>query len=88
MVELTDILEKFEDCDNFERKKGQSINENVAVFDFRYRKINNKSLILPSEILAFRLIKRANITREEMLFSLTCLNSEDRASLYEQVLNR
>ena len=56
--ELTGKLEKFEDFDNFERKKGQSINEYVAMFDFKYRKIEMKCLTLLSEVLAFRLIKR------------------------------
>ena len=60
--DLADSLEKFDD---FKRNDGQSINEYIAVFDSKYRKIEKTSL--PSEILAFKLLKKANITKEERL---------------------
>ena len=41
---------KFEDFENFVRKNGQSINEYLALFDAKYRKILKKSFALPSEI--------------------------------------
>lgn len=37
--ELTDLLEKFEEFDRFERCKGQSISDYVAMFDTKYRKV-------------------------------------------------
>ena len=39
-----------------------------------------------SEVLAFRLIKRANITGDERLLILAGINYEDRSSLYEQAV--
>ena len=84
--DLTDSLDKFEDFDNIERKEGQSIQEYIAMFDLKYRKIQKKHMTLSSEILAFRLIKRANITREEKLLVLTCINYENRTSLYEEAV--
>ena len=63
--DLTDSLDKFEDFDNIERKEGKSIQEYIDMFVIKYRKIQKKHMTLSSEILEFRLIKRANITREE-----------------------
>ena len=76
--ELTDTLEKFEEFDNFERKEGQSIYEFVSMFDFRYRKIEKKQMKIPPEILAFKLLKKANLTRQENLLILTGINFDNR----------
>ena len=35
------------------------------MFDCKYRKIEKKDMTLPSEILAFKLLKKANNTKEE-----------------------
>ena len=58
--DLSDSLEKFEDFEDFKRAEGQSINEYVATFDAKYRKVEKKKMTLPSEILAFKLIRKAN----------------------------
>ena len=81
--DLADSLEKFDDFDDFKRKKRQSIQEYIATFDFKYRKIEKKSMTLPSEILAFKLLKRANITKEEKLLVLTDMNFDNKTNLYE-----
>ena len=54
------------------------------MFDAKYRKIEKKSMSLPSEILAFKLLKMANITKEERLLVLTVMNYEPKISLYEE----
>ena len=76
--DLTSSLEKNDDFDDFRRKEiqGQSIHEYIAMFDTNYRKIEKKSMSLPSEILAFKLLKKANITKEERLLVLTGMNYE------------
>ena len=81
---MADSLEKFDDFDDFKREEGQSIQEYIAMFDFKYRKIEKKSMTLPSEILAFKLLKRANITKEEKLLVLAGMNFENKTSLYEE----
>lgn len=82
--DLTDCLEKFEDFEDFKRADGQSINEYVAMFDAKYRKIEKKKMTLPSEILAFKLLRKANITKEEKLLVLTGMNYDNKATLYEE----
>ena len=37
----------------------------LSMFDSKYRKREKKDMSLPSEILAFKLLKKANITKEE-----------------------
>ena len=45
--------------------------------------MQKKKMTLPSEILAFQLLKKANITKEERLFVLTGMNYEQKSTLYE-----
>ena len=66
------------------RNDGQAINEYIAMFDSKYRKIEKKKMTLPSEILAFKLLKKANITKEERLLVLTGMNYENKSTLYEE----
>ena len=55
------------------------------MFDCKYRKIEKKDMLLPSEILAFKLLKKANITKEEKLLVLTVMNFDNKAyNLYEE----
>ena len=82
--DLTASLEKFEDFDDFKRADGQSINEYVAVFDARYRKIEKKKVTLPAEILTLKLLRKANITTEEKLLVLMEMNYENKETLYEE----
>ena len=82
--DLTDSLEKFEDFEDFKRAEGQSINEYVATFDAKYRKVEKKKMTLPPEILAFKLIRKANITKEEKLLVLTGMNYDNKGTLYEE----
>ena len=81
--ELTDSIEKFEEFEDFQRIEGQSVSEYIALFEFKYRKIEKYNMKLPSEILAFKLIRRANISRVEKMLVLTGMNFDDKDSLFE-----
>jgi hypothetical protein len=82
--DLADSLEKFEDFDDYIRENGDSIIEYIEKFDSKYMKIQKKNMVLPPEILAFKLLKKANLTREEKLLVLTGVNYENRGELYSQ----
>ena len=41
--DFADNIEKFEDFDDFKRKEGQTIQEFIAMFDCKYRKIEKKA---------------------------------------------
>lgn len=58
--------------------------EYISVFDAKYRKIEKKEMKLPPEILAFKLLRRANISKEETMIVLTGMNYDEKATLYEQ----
>ena len=74
-------MKNFED---FKRADGQSINEYVPVFDAKYRKIEKKKITLLAEILVFKLLRKANITKEEKLLVLTEMNYDNKETLYEE----
>ena len=79
-----DLADSVEKIDDFRREDGQSIHEYIAMFDAKYRKIEKKKMTFPSEILAFKLLKKANITKEERLLVLTGMNYEQKSTLYEE----
>ena len=81
--DLADSLEKFAEFQDLKRAEGQTINEYITVFDSKYRKIEKKNMILPPEILAFKLLRKANITKEEKQLVLTGMNNENRPTLLE-----
>ena len=83
MILLIDGLEKFEEFEDFQRKPDMSITEYIASFDSRYRKIEKLKMVLPSEILAFKLLKKANISKEEKMLVLTGMNYGNKNTLYE-----
>lgn len=82
--DLADSLEKFEDFEDFKRSDGQSVNEYISIFDAKYRKIEKKNMKLPPEILAFKLLKRSQISKEERMIVLTGMNFENKETLYEE----
>ena len=81
--DLGDSLEKFTDFENYERREGQTICDFIANFDTKYRRIEKKSMKLPSEILAFKLLQKARINHKGKLLVLTGMNYGNRKSLYE-----
>ena len=82
--ELVDSLERYEDFESFEREDGQSIHNFISLFDLKYKRIERKNMKLAPEVLAFRLLKKANITRTEKLLILTGMDFENKPALYKQ----
>ena len=82
--DLADSLAKFEDFEDFRRSQSQSVEEYISVFDAKYRKIEKKNMKLPPEILAFKLLRRANISKEEKMLVLTGMNYDNKLTLYEE----
>ena len=82
--DLADGLEKFEEFEDFQRLNRMNVTEYIASFDSRYRKIEKLKMTLPSEILAFKLLRKANISKEEKLLVLTGMNFSNKKTLYEE----
>ena len=68
---LTDTVEKYEDFESCQRADNQTIGEFIASFDLKYKKLEKLKIRLPSEILALKLIGKANISREMSMLVLT-----------------
>ena len=49
-----------------------------------YNRILKKNMKLPSEILAFKLLRRVNITKEEKMLVLTGMDYGQKDTLFEQ----
>ena len=79
-----DGLEKFEEFEGFQRLNGMNVTEYMASFDSRYRKIEKLKMTLPSENLAFKHLRKANISKEEKLLVLTGINFSNKKILYEE----
>lgn len=82
--DLEDSLDKFEDFEDYSRDANTSISDYIINFDQKYNRIVKKGMSLPSEILAFKLLRRANITRQEKLLVMTGMNYDKKSTLYEQ----
>ena len=82
--ELMDSWNKFEDFEKFERKHGQNIREYVADFDLKFRKLEKIHIKLPSEILAFKLLRNANLSKQERMLVLTGVNFAEKENMYLQ----
>ena len=82
--ELMNSWNKFEDFEKFERKHGQNIREYVADFDLKFRKLEKIHVKLPSEILAFKLLRNANLSKHERMLVLTGVNFAEKEKMYRQ----
>ena len=82
--ELSDSLKKFEDFEDFCRDSKQSIVEYIANFDQKYNRLEKLDMKLPPAILAFKLLRKANISTNERLLVLTGMNYAEKDRLYEQ----
>ena len=76
--ELMSSWNKFEDFEKFERKHGQNNREYVADFDLKFRKLEKIHVNLPSEILAFKLLRNANLSKQEIKLVLTGVNFAEK----------
>ena len=82
--DVTDIFDMFGEFDIFQRKEEQYLNQYMLIFDFKYKKIQRKGLNFSSELIVFRLLKKAYMTRAEELLILTGMDFTNKVSLYEQ----
>ena len=81
--ELVDSIDKFEEFANFERANKQSIRDYIASFDLKYRKLEKLNIMLSPEILAFKLLRKAKLSKEMRMLVLTGINFSNRNELYE-----
>ena len=81
--DLCDTLDKYKEFRDFKKTDGISMQEYISSFIQKHSRIVKKGLKLPDEVLAFELIRNANISKDEEKLVLTGLNLEDKDKLFE-----
>ena len=85
--ELMNSLNKFEDFENFERRQSQNIREHVANFELKISKLEKLNIKLPSESLALKLLRKANLSKQDRMIVLNGINFADKGNIYKEMKN-
>ncbi len=80
---LDDAWDRFEQFEDFTRLPGQNMSSYISEFDRRYERVKIKGLILPNNLLAFKLLKCAKLTKEERLLVMTGIDLEKDETIYD-----
>ena len=82
--DLTDRWLKYDDFDECKRGDNESIDQFLVNFDEKYKRILKGGTTISSDILAFMMLKRARITKDERLLVVTGMDFSKKDELYEQ----
>ena len=80
---LSDAFEKYNEFEKFSRTS-ESVSDFIEEFDLKYNKLSRFKIKLPPEILAFKLLIHANITKEEQMLVKSGINYSEKDTMYEQ----
>ena len=75
--ELMNSWNKFKNLKKFVRKHCQNIGYYVAEFDLKFGKLNKLNIKLPTEVLAFKLPRNANLSKQERMIVMTGVDFGD-----------
>lgn len=81
--DLSDSFQKFEEFEECIRRS-ESIRDYIQNFDQKYNRLVKLNMTLPKPIVAFKLLKGANISKEQRMLVLTGLDFNNKEGLYEQ----
>ena len=81
--ELVDSIDKFEDFENFERADKQNIRDYIASFDLKYRKLEKLNIKSSPEIFAFKLLRKAKLSKEMRMLVMMVISFSNREVMYE-----
>ena len=82
--DLADSLGKFEDFEEYKREPDQSMADFISKYDQKHNKLIKLKMGLPPAIVAFMLLKKANLTKAERMLVLTGMNYSEKDQLFEQ----
>ena len=83
--ELVNSLKRFEEFEIFTRQNNENIREYVNKFDLKFRKLEKLNIIITSEIVAFKLLRKANLSRHDRMIVLTGVNFVDKENMYKDM---
>ena len=81
--DIEDAWEKFQLFEDYRKSDDETFLQYISNFDAYYERVKAKKLTFPSSILAFKLLKGANLSDEERLVIMTGMDLEKIDSLYE-----
>ena len=82
--DLAEEWSKFNEFDDFSLDEAMGVDDYVLKYDSLYNKLVKCGITIPSQILAFRLLKRASLTKDECLLVMSGLDYTKKETLYEQ----
>lgn len=82
---IDDAVEKWEEFDNCRKEDNQTLEEFISDFETKYNRIKASGTIMPQEILAFMLMKRAGLSQVEKMLVLARIDMEQKADLFKNV---
>ena len=66
------------------RKKSDPMNSYITDFDEKHNAVHKKNIVLPQEVLAFKLLLGADLSEEDTLIILTGVDFSKKGTLYDQ----
>lgn len=81
---LVEAWQKFDNFENLKRKPQQEMVSFINDFDIAHNELVKLDLKIPKSLLAFKLMKNANITDQNRLLVLTGMNFQKKEELYDQ----
>lgn len=84
--ELEDSMRKYEEFEDYQRSKSETINQFCVNFEAKYDKIKNAGITLPPQVLAFKLLRSACISRDDKKLCLTGMDYTDKDKLFVQAV--
>jgi hypothetical protein len=81
---IEDSFVKFEELEDCRKGETESIIEYISKFDQKYIRLVRNGMELPSPILAFKLLKSANLRDEERMLVLSGMDYNTKDTLFEQ----
>ena len=80
---LSDAFEKYDDFEKYSRST-ETVVEYIEEFDLKYNRLVKLGIVLPSEILAFKLLIHANLTDEESMLVKSGIDYSKKETMFNQ----
>ena len=81
--DLEEAWQRFEEFEECTKKPSESMTNYIDDFDRKYTRIKDKGVTIPENLLAFKLLKGAGLTRDERLVIMTGIQL-DKKTIYQE----
>ena len=81
--DLEEAWQRFEEFEECSKTSAESMTKYIDDFDRKYTRIKEKGVTIPENLLAFKLLKGAGLTRDERLVIMTGIQL-DKDTIYQE----